>query len=368
MKRVISLMIGLLLMLSLAFVATDVAGSCFPYAMASVVDDSDEEPDGWIDADELFGGGNNSEEPAVPALTFAGAAVVLHNDLGINFKVDSQLLKSGGYTSPYVVFSFGGKTLTVTNFTEADGKHVFALRNIAPHQLGQVITATLYATRNGELCQSEAITYSVSDYCYNMLETYKPENDPEGNYGELRTLLVDLLHYGAASQGYVGKAGEAVDGALTETQLAWGTAGDPALSSITNPSYATVEAPQVVWKSANLLLRDSVKVRVKFAADSLEGLCLKVTVDGVEYEIAAGEILPAETDGLYYVTFDRLNAAQLRQAIYFTAYKDGVAVSNTLRYSVESYACSYQSSPNAALSALVKAMIRYGDSAYAIIH
>jgi hypothetical protein len=42
-------------------------------------------------------------------------------------------------------------------------------------------------------------------------------------------------------------------------------------------------------------------------------------------------------------------------------------VSNTARYSVESYAYTNQNSTDTNLAKLVKAMIRYGDSAVAFV-
>jgi hypothetical protein len=46
---------------------------------------------------------------------------------------------------------------------------------------------------------------------------------------------------------------------------------------------------------------------------------------------------------------------------------DGVPVSNTARYSVESYAYNNQNAANSNLAKLVKAIIRYGDSAKAYV-
>ena len=365
MERIISLVICLLLMLSLTAMAADSAEKWIPYAKATSVDDSDEEPDAEVDADDLFGDGKDDPEPE--ALVFAGASVVLYSDLSVNFKV-SGILPESGYSDIYVAFSFDGKDSVLSTYSQADGKLVFNFAGIAPHQLGQTITATLYATLNGQLVEGETVTYSVSDYCYNMLETCKPENDSEGKYGELRTLLVDLLHYGAASQLYVNyNTGSLVNGALTETQLAWGSAGDPALASALDVAYATVEAPQASWKSAQLALRESVAVRVKIAVSSLEGITVKVTLGNDTHEISADELIEAG-NGVYYVSFEKLNVAQLREKIYFTVYRDDAPVSNTLCYSVETYAYNNQANADAKLAELVKALIRYGDAAFAFVN
>ena len=65
-------------------------------------------------------------------------------------------------------------------------------------------------------------------------------------------------------------------------------------------------------------------------------------------------------NGQYYAYFNGLSAAQMREPVYVTVYEGGKAISNTLRYSVESYVKSKESS--ATLGALVKAMLKYGDA------
>ncbi|MBQ4578130.1 MAG: hypothetical protein IJA84_03610, partial [Clostridia bacterium] len=162
------------------------------------------------------------------ALKFTGASVTLYSDLGVNFKVNGSVLKD--YTDPFVKFHFGGEDITHKDYVISGGKYVFRFRDIAPHRIGDTITATLYAYKDGVLCQGATVTYSVKQYCYNMLETYNDVDYPA--YGKLRTLLVDLLNYGAAAQTYTKyNTGALVNGELMDKQLTWGTATDPAVSN-----------------------------------------------------------------------------------------------------------------------------------------
>ena len=65
--------------------------------------------------------------------------------------------------------------------------------------------------------------------------------------------------------------------------------------------------------------------------------------------------------GYYVVAFDKFTASQM--SVPFTAVvrnANGEAVSQILTYSVESYAASKQN--DASVGALVKAMMKYGDS------
>ena len=75
--------------------------------------------------------------------------------------------------------------------------------------------------------------------------------------------------------------------------------------------------------------------------------------------------------GSLYVTINhrllKLTASQMGDTVYVTAYRGGVAASNTVSYSIESYACAKQNDSNEKLANLVKAMMKYGNSAYAYI-
>ena len=73
-----------------------------------------------------------------------------------------------------------------------------------------------------------------------------------------------------------------------------------------------------------------------------------------------------QNDGeLYYVNVDWLNAGEMRKTIYATVMKGDKKVSNTCRYSIESYVVSMRTDGSTKLDKLLDAMMRYGDSAAA---
>lgn len=222
--------------------------------------------------------------------------------------------------------------------------------------MGDTIYATLYATYNGVEHKSQTIPYSVTDYCYNMLERCSGDE-----YAEFRTVLVDLLNYGAAAQTYTGDTDELVNADLTEAQRAWGTSAVRELSSVKDPAYATVAEPKVEWAGVGLVLKDAVTMYVSVTAQSVEGLTLKIT-NGTDlaWEITSDEFV-SENDR-YYAYFNGLNAGQMSETVYLTFYEGETAVSNTACYSIESYAYDHQDDGDD-LAALVKAMMCYGDSA-----
>ncbi len=298
----------------------------------------------------------------VTQLKFAGASLSLQHNLAINYKVDKALFESVGYTDPYVVFELNGVKTKVFNYTVSGDRYIFAFRNIAPNQMNDTIKATLCATYNGEVYSSATREYSVAEYCYSMLDLYAADQ-----YAELRTLLVDLLNYGAASQTYTGYRTDAlVNASLTAAQLQWGTSEEPDLDTVLDTTYKTVENPTAKWKGAGLHLQESVSMRLKFTADSIEGLTVKIESGTNTWTISSDKFL--EEDGVYYVYFTGLDAGQMRQSVYLTIYDGSTPVSNTVCYSIESYAYEKQNSTIAGLPELVKAMMKYGDSAYAYVH
>lgn len=294
-------------------------------------------------------------------LKFAGASLSLQHNLAINYKVDKVLFENVGYSDPYVVFELNGVETRVSDYTISDDKYVFTFRNIAPNQMNDTIRATLYATYDGTVYASETREYSVSQYCYSMLDSCKDDK-----YAKLRTLLVDLLYYGAASQTYTDyKADTLVNASLTEEQMQWGTSTNPTLTSVLDTTYITVAEPSARWKGAGLNLQESVSIRLKFTAESVEGLTVRIESDDRIWTISSDKFL--EEDGVYYVYFTGLDAGQMRQSVYLTIYNGETPVSNTACYSIESYAAEKQNSTVENLPELVRAMMRYGDSAYAYI-
>ena len=289
------------------------------------------------------------ETPAVPA--FDSAAPVLKNDLAMNFYVPKAMFENTGYTNPYAVFNFDGNDYTVSTYTEATVNEVamlvFTFKNIAPHKADTTITYTLKSTYNGEEVSSESGTYSVLEYCTKKL---KAQDSSE----KLKTLVSDLLNYCAAVQTSLGKTPldtSAIEGfAPTTTEVT--------LTSCKAVTENNIENPVAAWDTATLILKDKVIVRFYFAAESIDGLSVKIA--GAKN----ATITEIKQEGdLYYVDFTGLLATDMRKQITATVYSGDTAVSETVTYSIESYAASYQNVAANGMGALVKAMMKYGDSA-----
>ncbi len=288
---------------------------------------------------------------------FAGASLTLTDNISVNYKVSKDAVAD--YSNLYAKFNFGDKVYTIKNYTVSGEYYVFTFDNIAPNQLNQTIYATLYGTKDGVEFESTQVNYSVATYCYNMLDKCA-----DNKYAEFRTLLVDLLNYGAQSQTYTGyNTDNLANASLTDTQKAWGTSSTPTLKTVQKLDFETIENPSVLWRGGGLVLDDSVTMRFIIQTDNIENLTVKMTTDNKTYTVRASSF-KSMGENLYYVYFNNLNASQMSETVYLTVYNGEEAVSNTLRYSIESYAYAKVGGSDANLSDLLVAMMKYGNAAY----
>lgn len=152
---------------------------------------------------------------------------------------------------------------------------------------------------------------------------------------------------------------------MTEEQAGWATSETPALTDALNTKVKTVEDATATWLGAALRLVDKVEMRFIISAESIDGLTVKFTDSTGETEYATVESSDFETRaaGGYYVYFNGFDASQMSEVVYVAAYNGETAVSNTICYSIESYAYAKQNSST--LGELVIAMMKYGNAAKA---
>ncbi|MCR5459469.1 MAG: InlB B-repeat-containing protein [Acetatifactor sp.] len=303
-------------------------------------------------------------------LAVAKKSLTLFDTITIDFKVPAEALAD--YHNPYLMVTQNGVETKLTDYREDGGLLIFSYR-VAPHQMGDAVTAVPHALNaDGRDVTGAEFTYSVAEYCYNMLNK---EDYQTAAYAKLRRLLVDILLYGDAAQNYAGyKTNELVGANLTAAQRAMGTDVSTAMNyqSVKEPLFAAAEegyALATIEKAA-LYLEAAVNIQFKYTANNLAGLRLVITDNEActnvigEYEADASQI---DKNGLFYVNVSCLNAGEMRRTIYMTVMKGDQKVSNTYRYSIESYAASMKGKGGEKLDKLLDAMMRYGDSAAAYV-
>ena len=212
--------------------------------------------------------------------------------------------------------------------------------------------------------ESASYVSGVANYCDKALEYYADDAN-----AVFRTLIVDLLHYGAKAQIYTDyKADAPVDADLTAEQLAWGTQGDPVLTDHFVYELKTVENPTATWYGAGLILDTAVTLKLKFAVQSIEGVKVRIVIEDGETVVIDDprHFRYNADDGLYHLSVNGLNANQMSKKLELTVLDaEGRAISNTAQYSIESYAYEKQNSTVPGLADLVKAMMNYGNAASA---
>ena len=299
------------------------------------------------------------EKPVGPVSTLkiAGANVSLQESISLFFAVDPACASE--YTDLYVEFKKGDVVTTSSETVNLGGRTCFRFSNIAAKEVNDTITVTLYGTFNGKVYKAEEYSYSVATYCYNRLA--------KSSDAKFKRVCVDLLNYGAAAQTYFSYNTENLaNAALTDEHKAFGSTE---YSALTDNRTNSGEYTDYGVKAFNLVYEEVIKVLVAVEAKDLNGVVAKVTLDGKVYEIASSEFTPLTIGGVqcYAFYFTNILPNQTRSVFSVTLEKDGVAVGNTMTYSIESYlARQIPRTTNAAYKDLMESTAKYSDACVAM--
>lgn len=136
-------------------------------------------------------------DPDAPKASLYGATLTMDGRIGVNFYVDLSQVAEDARGNYSMRFTVKGEDVESAVFD----KDSYRVLNGAVYyrftcyveakQMADAITARLY---NGDETASGVYTYSVQQYCRNMISTAESEGLPE--------LLKAMLNYGAAAQTY----------------------------------------------------------------------------------------------------------------------------------------------------------------------
>ena len=310
--------------------------------------------------DELFGGDDGLYGKAFKVRS---AYLRISDSLAMHFCVDISSVASGILTGPDIEIIFGGRMRKVTD-TEINGNLItFDVCGIGPECMADEITVKLSSVYENRKVE-HTFRYSAAQYLYDLLKAFSPEKDNSEYAKKVRTLAVDLLNYGAASQVYMSRnTGRLANEGLTEDERLWGTNLDPECSTVKNTAYETVSKPSAYWRSASLSLGDKVSFLLKFDCEysASELMLLVRRGDGSSFAVSGSEF--EKTGRRYQATVSGVLLQELRDSYYFTVLKGNMPVSNTLCYSAESYAFAKQNSQPEELADLLRALMKCCDSA-----
>lgn len=265
-----------------------------------------------------------AEDPA-----FAGATVEVDAGISLDFLVsdatEATEVKYNGVALPSAEYSEG-----VTKYT---------LSGFGPQEMGDDFTVELFV--DGE--SVDTLTYSVKDYCDAVLAD-------DSASAELKTLVKEILNYGAKAQIYRNYKTDALVNAGNESTGIYRAPTDYALLKKT--SIATT----VNWKYATVNFAD--KIQLIFAFEGTVDK-VKVFVGDKTYETTN---FGTDADGVSYVVFEDFTPADFRQKVAVQALNSSGTASRNLEYSVGSYVLFAAQSNDTAFANLAQALMIYGDA------
>ncbi|MBQ9886035.1 MAG: hypothetical protein IJM37_04135 [Lachnospiraceae bacterium] len=312
-------------------------------------------------------------ESNLPEFKISRATLKLENNISIVFKADAKLAEV--YHDMYIEVEQeieNGQKIKkrVDGTLSADGSfYEFVYTGVNAKAVGDNLDITIFGyDTEGNLIQGGTKTgYSVKQYCMSMLskddDYFTSLGFVEEKTEALKTLLVDLLNYASEAQNYFEyKTDYLANAELSEEQAEYAS-DDSVLNeliNVTNLRQETVNNPQAQWKAASVVLKSKTGIRVKFTynGDINDIAVVAKPENGAEMRITEFEECGENT---YYAYYNELNAYQFDESVDFVVVSGSEKISNTLRYSVESYAARKISSAN--LEDVVSAMIKYGKSA-----
>ena len=300
----------------------------------------------------------------VPTAWKLRAVFVSSASLALGEKIDVKytLRLVGKYVGIPVTFTVDGEDFVVTEYAEtAKADYYVYTISLSPAYMGFEIKAS--AILDGETVVLKD-GYSIRTYCNNMLgrddDYFEAVGYSAAKTEALRTLLKDMLCYGAMSQKYLNIAtDDLVNAGITASDYETVTATD---------NYLVNDAPVegYAFKGVTVTFGAVNRIKVVFNAEDAANVVLSVkhgdneAVDFTEF---------TADNGTYYITTEGLTATQLDDVFTFTLKVNGEAA-QTLRYSVKSYVYKYQSQTNkdfelTNLAHLTRALYNYGRAARA---
>ncbi len=207
------------------------------------------------------------------------------------------------------------------------------------------------------------------EYTYTMTTNYIiSQLNKSSSSATWKNLLVELMYYGAEAQKFAGyKANEPMTDLLTAEQKALHTTDALTLTKHTDTNYKEIENAETTWRTATLVFGAGTEIKLRTRElVSTEGLVAEVVVSGFTYSYPIDEypeLFEADGVGGYYFYFKELKSNRLRTPIYITLKKNGVAITNTLQYSAESYAQGRKTTSSD--YGITQQQMRYGRAAEA---
>ena len=292
------------------------------------------------------------EAPAEPEeVIIHSASMTVGSTLAINYYV-SGYNKDVEY---YMIFTMNGVRSERIIGVEHDGYLVFTYTNIAPHFMGDNISAELYV--NGDTSPCDTLeNFSVKEYAARV---WAAHSDNES----LLDLVTDMLRYGAAAQLYNGyKTNDLVTNGFDLAGYGSDAIPDDEDNCRSIETHSNLSTSLNSFTAAGVRFDFDNKIFVQFQADDLSKV--KIAVNGVEIQNLRDKLV--ESNGIYTLYTDGILAVEFDKVFTFDMYISDT-LHQTVAYSVNSYAYA-KANDTSAIGQLTMALYRYGLSAKAYLN
>ena len=319
--------------------------------------------------DDLCICGAKDNIPTLDTTITIGHTLNLASDISVNFAVKSTLLKD--YVNHFMAVEIpiyegnektGSRTEILTPVLNGS-YYYYTLTGLTAVNMRDEVIATLYMEKDGKFFASNPDTYSVAQYAYSQL-------NKAGTADSLKALCADLLRYGKEAQVYKSyRLDSLADANMTADHCAYLSDAETVVFGSNNETLADLENPVITWAGKSLSLDSKVAVKYIFNLGSYTGsvdsLTLKVRYvnrngESVETILSGAELYNANQKR-YAFTFDGLLAAELRSVVDVAIYQGNTRLSQTLRYSPDTYG----NNKSGQLLTLCRALFAYSDTAKA---
>ena len=244
-----------------------------------------------------------------------------------------------------------------------DGRMYISYTTIAAKEMGDEITIVIYDANGQQL--SVAMTDSIMAYAYRGLNALA--NAQSEKEIQLRTLLADMLNYGAAAQQYFGYDEEnLVNAAMTDEQKSWATEAD--VDTVNNAVVGNGGLGSALTLLSRIQLDFMFSTSVVGEHDAWADMYALAT-----YVDQKGRTQTVRIDGSDFIMYNNscvqitvsaMDVADYRALVTCVVYDaEGNEITSSAD-SMESYANrALEKSTDEVLKAVVKALMKFGASA-----
>lgn len=295
-------------------------------------------------------------------------SVSLGTDISVNCYADL----CDAHTGAQMRFTMNGKVQTVVGTLTKDGDYVFVFKGVAPQCMGDMITVELII--NGEVLDSKT-NFTIRSYCDKMLGMGAERLGlTETKFEALKTLIADMLEYGAKAQLYKGHN--------TDALVNQGITGKTAFVELNKSDLYITDTSQagVEFTSVGVYFDYNNSLYVKFTAPGMTEenfyISYKDAMGNVyQYYLNDCELLDAETSTYVLIVAPTMTSqfgelCTLEIYTHRSATDAEFSVQQLLKYNVNSYVYSMQNKMDASgnlttMAELARALYNYGLSAQA---